>query len=145
MTTEERRSIVQSGILGWIEAGYKTVHPVQSSSPSTNFVCPSYPNGQDGIEFACLDEDVGLKFEAIEEDQFKRHYGRCVTTRCAYWSGHCQLGAIVATSAKEMPTSFVSVTINAPKFGCPIQSSCRWRNENGESACLGCQGVAYLS
>ena len=145
MTTDERRSVVRSGILLWIEEGYKTLAPKLPHISAKNFVCPSYPNGQSGIKFGILDDEVGLRFETSGENEFNRYYGQCVTTRCVYWKGHCQLGAIVATSAERTSESFVPVSINSPEDGCPIQSICRWRNENGEAACSGCQGVAYNS
>ena len=145
MTIDERRSVVRSGILLWIKEGYKAVAPKLPQISSKSFVCPSYPNGQSGIKFAILDDEVGLRFETSGENEFNRYYGQCVTTRCVYWKGHCQLGAIVATSAERTPESFTLLSIDSPDYGCPIQSICRWRNENGELACIGCQGVAYSS
>ena len=111
MTIDERRSVVRSGILLWIKEGYKTVAPKLPQISSKSFVCPSYPNGQSGIKFAILDDEVGLRFETSGENEFNRYYGQCVTTRCVYWKGHCQLGAIVATSAERTPESFTLLSI----------------------------------
>ena len=56
--------------------------------------------------------------------------GPCIQSRCVYWKGHCSLGEHL---------SRLSVEVVAPT--CAISEQCRWRSENGNSACGVCTKV----
>ena len=55
--------------------------------------------------------------------------GPCVTSSCANWNGHCELGDQLA--AYEI----------SAEPDCAIRDSCRWRRENGNSVCGICTQV----
>lgn len=146
MTTPERIEAVMSGVLAWESLGGHL--PVGHDHEKTvGLKCPSYPGQARGELFAVLDDEFGLRFVSSSEeidDQVARFFGPCVATRCRYWSKSCQLGAVVTKAPIVVPDVFVRIEPESCSNECPIGTTCRWRAENGNSVCVGCQGVSYL-
>ena len=109
--------------------------------------CPSYPKNHASTQFIVRHDDGAFNFLGlgIELDgQFSlrsvRSFGPCVTTKCHYWAGSCQLGVKLSQIAKKHDqTAWHNIVIDE----CPIKETCRWRSENGISACQSCVHVNY--
>lgn len=145
MTIFDRVEVVNSGVLAWEVLGDR-LSVVSDQSTVHGLKCPSYPDGVRGELLASLDTEKGLLFDVPEcepNNQVRRYSGPCVTGRCQFWAGNCQLGAIVARAPSVAPLVFVPRDDSSDPARCPIGSVCRWRAENGESVCIGCQGVLY--
>ena len=67
----------------------------------------------------------------------ERWTGACKQDRCEQWNGFCRLGVAAALAASELPGV-------RPAEGCPITETCRWRLENGPSACVLCPWINRL-
>ncbi|MFM8794114.1 MAG: hypothetical protein ACKOFF_04355 [Acidimicrobiales bacterium] len=129
----------------WLAAGRPHVGPhiAPVTGPRT---CPSYPERGEVFaarlrsgELVFVDADTAA---ATGDDVVStRAHGPCVTTRCAYWAGNCQLGSMitrVAVRGRHTESTFT-------EFGkCPISVSCRWLAENGPAACNGCVHADYF-
>lgn len=136
---------ITAALAQWHASGRPHVGPRMTpvAGPRT---CPSYP--EKGSLFAVRLRSGELVFldneTAVEADNdvvSTRAHGPCVTTRCAYWSGNCQLGSIISRVAirnRRTEGSFTAID------ACPIRRSCRWLAENGPSACSGCVHADYL-
>ena len=133
-------------IAGWIGSECPEFEPLIASATGKN-TCPSYPNDAGGTKFAVRLADGSFQFVAQDEEfddlvsiQSTRSYGPCLTSRCIYWSGNCQLGTKIAHVEVHQPNELATSDVIS---NCPIQLTCRWRNENGKSACHGCTQVDY--
>ena len=118
------------------------------SDRATSRFCPSYPLHMNGRPFASRADDGELRFQDEMTEKSLRHpesirfFGPCVTVRCVHWSDHCGLGAELSrTVSVSINSRLPDVNASNP---CPIQSSCRWRAENGENVCSACLSVDYL-
>ena len=69
----------------------------------------------------------------------ERWAGTCMTSRCAHWMGHCVLGACVSAAGRSIPTDGTDMGAD-----CDIADHCRWRAENGPSACVLCPAIQRL-
>ena len=79
------------------------------------------------------------RVELGEINGVTRHAGVCMTTSCAHWVGHCSLGVAVATAGRG---AFPDVEDRG--VGCELLDRCRWRAENGPSACGLCPAISRL-
>ena len=105
-------------------------------------LCPSYPTGT-GIGAICtVDGDTTSWFgevvsltdpRVVTSSGAVRTAGLCLRSGCAYWLDGCQLGAVVASVAKDPD--------DASSPPCPIRDRCRWRLEHGPLACAACEGL----
>jgi len=109
--------------------------------------CPSYQNEIGATKFAIRLADGAIRFLGPEEEnEFRnqiptvRYFGNCVTSRCFYWLGSCQLGNKISQIALSEPEAGNNAKIISE---CLIKKTCRWRSENGLSACHGCTQVDY--
>lgn len=142
----ERSAIVARGVSEWNARGRPRIHRPVVAAPGPR-ACPSYPPGGGGRVFARVDDEGGMVFvdsPVCEPDGNQRFVGPCVSTRCEFWDGHCQLGMLVALSVTVergvLDTGFAS----RATLSCPVRTTCRWLAENGEDACSGCQDVTYF-
>lgn len=78
--------------------------------------------------------DVPVRITAAGTTDTARLTGPCKQHRCAQWDGFCRLGAAAAHAAFEFADTQADPD-------CPISASCRWRLENGPTACLVCPWV----
>ena len=140
------RSNLADEVLAWIEADRPECAPVVA--PATGkLTCPSYPDNSTGTRFAVRLADGSFQFLGSDADvddlieiQSNRLHGPCLTSRCAYWLGNCQLGVKISQVAvNQVSGRSVVEVIN----DCPIQKTCRWRAENGVVACHSCVNVSY--
>lgn len=128
----------------WNLNGRPEVSPLRGTV-AEDLMCPSYPEWSRGVPFAYRDGEGELVFisEKYSFDELGRgdirKYGGCITTRCAHWSDHCSLGAVLARSVSGLDPDR---RVDANR--CPIQDSCRWKAENGPVACLACVNLDYL-
>ena len=133
-------------IADWVGLKCPESDPLIASATGKK-TCPSYPDNAGGTKFAIRLVDSSFHFVVQDEEfddlvliQSTRLHGPCVTSRCIYWSGNCQLGTKIAHveihQLNELATSDIIDS-------CPIQLTCRWRSENGKSACHGCTQVDY--
>lgn len=139
------RSGITSTLAEWHASGRPHVGPriAPAAGPRT---CPSYP--ERGEVFAARLRSGELVFVDAQtsaaignEVMSVRSHGPCVASRCAYWAGNCQLGAMIAQVAVRGKQAEGS----SPASGtCPISRSCRWLAENGPKACNGCEHADYL-
>ena len=133
-------------IADWIKADRPAVEPLIGSAEG-RMTCPSYPGKSDGTQFAIHSNDGSFQFLKLGEvtvEQIPIHlvrsYGPCVTSRCYYWAGNCQLGVKISqVSLQQSSTLAVNDVIDS----CPIKGTCRWRAENGVYACQSCVHVNY--
>ena len=109
--------------------------------------CPSYPENPASTQFAVRHDDgtfyflwPGSELDGQSSLRSVRSFGPCVTTKCHYWAGSCQLGVKLSQIAKKHDqTAWHNIVIDE----CPIKETCRWRSENGISACQSCVHVNY--
>jgi hypothetical protein len=89
---------------------------------------------------ACYPGTMGIELEGQSSLRSVRSFGPCVTTKCHYWAGSCQLGVKLSQIAKKHDqTAWHNIVIDE----CPIKETCRWQSENGISACQSCIHVNY--
>lgn len=142
----EQSVIVASGVSEWNARGRPKIHRHVVDAPGPR-ACPSYPPDGGGRVFARVDVEGGMVFgdsRACEPVENQRFVGPCVSARCGYWDGHCQLGVLVALSVAVESSAFLTDFSARATLSCPIRPTCRWLAENGEDACSGCQGVTYF-
>lgn len=142
------RRLIDLGVADWVRDGRATVAPVLGAHPSLPASCPSYPQATNGQAFAYRNVQEELVYCDTDEvppfpkRESIRFFGPCVTSRCAHWSGHCNLGAALSRSAVHGDES---ATIGDERYlQCRIQESCRWKSENGLAACRACVNVDYF-
>ena len=133
-------------IADWVGLERPQFDPLIASATGKK-TCPSYPNDAGGTMFAVrlvdssfhfVDQDE--KFDDLVLVQSTRLHGPCLTSRCVYWSGNCQLGTKIAhVEVHQINEMSASDVIS----DCPIQLTCRWRSENGNIACRSCTQVDY--
>ena len=135
---------ITSELTQWLALGRPHVAPYMAPAQGPR-TCPSYP--EKGRAFAARLRSGELVFldpadscEARADTVSTRAHGPCVTSRCAYWSGNCQLGAMITAVAIRTSRTDPTATVRS----CPISSSCRWLAENGSAACLGCIEADYF-
>lgn len=133
-------------IADWIKADRPAVEPLIGSAEG-RMTCPSYPGKSDGTQFAIHSNDGSFQFLKLGEvtvEQIPIHlvrsYGPCVTSRCYYWAGNCQLGVKISQVSMQQSST---LAVNDVIDSCPIKSTCRWRAENGDFACQSCVHVNY--
>ena len=133
-------------IADWVGLKCPESDPLIASATGKK-TCPSYPDNAGGTKFAIRLVDSSFHF-VVQDEEFDdlvsihstRLHGPCLTSRCIYWSGNCQLGTKIAhVEVHRLNECSTSDVINA----CPIQLTCRWRTENGISVCHGCTQVDY--
>lgn len=135
-----------SEIADWIGSERPEFEPLIASATGRK-ECPSYPDIAGGTKFAVRLTDGSFNFAAPDEEfddlvsiQSARLHGPCLTSRCIYWSGNCQLGTKIAhIEVQRINECSTSDVIS----NCPIKLTCRWRSENGKSVCHGCTQVDY--
>jgi hypothetical protein len=133
-------------VVDWIKADRPAAEPLIGPAEG-RMTCPSYPGESDGTQFAIRSNDGTFQFLELGEvavGQIPIHsvrtFGPCLTSRCYYWAGNCQLGVKISqASMKQGPTLSVNDVIDS----CPIKGTCRWRAENGDFACQSCVHVNY--
>ena len=140
------KTILVGEIADWVGAERPEVTPLVASA-SGKRACPSYPDNAGGIKFALRLADGSFQFLAKDKEfddrvhiQSSRLHGPCLTSRCVYWSGNCQLGAKISQVALSHLGDVSSMNLINQ---CPIQKTCRWRAENGIDACRSCLQVDY--
>ena len=133
-------------IADWIKADRPAVEPLIGSAEG-RMTCPSYPGKSDGTQFAIHSNDGSFQFLKLGEvtvEQIPIHlvrsYGPCVTSRCYYWAGNCQLGVKISQVSMQQSST---LAVNDVIDSCPIKSTCRWRAENSDFACQSCVHVNY--
>lgn len=133
-------------IADWIKADRPAVEPLIGSAEG-RMTCPSYPGKSDGTQFAIHSNDGSFQFLKLGEvtvEQIPIHlvrsYGPCVTSRCYYWAGNCQLGVKISQVSMQQSST---LAVNDVIDSCPIKGTCRWRAENGVYACQSCVHVNY--
>ena len=133
-------------IADWIKADRPVVEPLLGSAEG-RMTCPSYPGGSDGVQFAIRSNDGSFQFLELGEvavEQIPIHsvrtYGPCLTSRCNYWVGNCQLGVKISHASMKQG---LTLSVNDVIDSCPIKGTCRWRAENGDYACQSCVHVNY--
>ena len=131
-------------IADWIKADRPVVEPLLGSAEG-RMTCPSYPGGSDGVQFAIRSNDGSFQFLELGEvavEQIPIHsvrtYGPCLTSRCNYWVGNCQLGVKISHASMKQG---LTLSVNDVIDSCPIKGTCRWRAENGDYACQSCVHV----
>jgi len=133
-------------IADWIGSECPEFDPLIASSTGKK-TCPSYPDNAGGTKFAIRLVDSSFHF-VVQDEEFDdlvsihstRLHGPCLTSRCIYWSGNCQLGTKIAhVEVHRLNECSASDVIS----DCPIQVTCRWRTENGINVCHGCTQVDY--
>ena len=89
----------------------------------------------------------GLTCPSVPDDRGRNHVpggdgdrpaGPCVASACANWVGHCSVGVAVAHGGHAVGDAGVDHGAD-----CTIESSCRWRLENGPSACVLCDLMTH--
>lgn len=133
-------------IADWIKADRPAVEPLIGSAEG-RMTCPSYPGKSDGTQFAIHSNDGSFQFLKLGEVKIEqipihlvRSYGQCVTSRCYYWAGNCQLGVKISQVSMQQSST---LAVNDVIDSCPIKGTCRWRAENGVYACQSCVHVNY--
>ena len=133
-------------IADWIKADRPVVEPLLGSAEG-RMTCPSYPGGSDGVQFAIRSNDGSFQFLELGEVAVEkipihsvRTYGPCLTSRCNYWVGNCQLGVKISHASMKQG---LTLSVNDVIDSCPIKGTCRWRAENGDYACQSCVHVNY--
>lgn len=133
-------------IAEWVGDECPEVDPLIASAKGRK-TCPSYPDNAGGTKFAVRLTNSSFHFVSQDEslDVFipirsERLYGPCLTSRCIYWSGNCQLGTKIARVEVHEFSAYSTFDVIS---GCPIQLTCRWRSENGRNACRSCTQVDY--
>ena len=133
-------------VKNWIKLGRPYVDGLDQSllAPKT---CPSYPDSRSGVPLLVRMRDGTFDFGdgwLVESHLVvsRRFAGPCVSTRCAYWSGNCQLGAMLSVSVKHL--DYLEEQTVA-RLDCPVRGSCRWVAENGPQVCSVCVHVDYES
>jgi hypothetical protein len=140
-----RQRILES-LAAWHRAHRPFVAPLVSRKIE-NLDCPSYLPSLGGQVLASRRDDGNLNFEPEPSPvgTHVRFSGPCVRKRCQYWSGNCQLGAIVSRVALQVSKeSAITREDLELGFKCRIVQSCRWRSENGPIACVSCSSVDYF-
>lgn len=138
-------SVLVNDIRAWVTAGRPSESPLPSPITGAKS-CPSYPATRSGTPFSTrgASAHLGHPHDGHVHDDTglpaSRTFGPCVTQRCAYWTGHCNLGTRIASvnirRTDPPPNQEAGAT-------CPIRSTCRWLAENGPTVCTGCQLVEY--
>lgn len=133
-------------IADWIGAECPEFDPLIASAKGRK-TCPSYPESSEGTKFAVRLMDSSFHFVSKGENfdesvpvRSTRLYGPCLTSRCIYWSGNCQLGTKIAHVKVHHFNEYSTFDVIND---CPIQLTCRWRSENGRNACRSCTQVDY--
>lgn len=133
-------------VSSWVKSERPEVAPIIVSATGRK-TCPSYPESSEGTKFAVrladgLFQFVGPDEACVDLVQIRstRLNGPCVTSRCVYWSGNCQLGAKISQVALSQLGDVSSMKLINQ---CPIRKTCRWRAENGIDACHSCLQVDY--
>lgn len=133
-------------VVVWIRSNRPESKPLIASGEG-KLTCPSYPDNSHGTKFALRLKDNSFHFLGSEDDfaglvevQSVRFCGPCLTSRCAYWLGNCQLGVKISYVALDQESGRSSIDVMSD---CPIQKTCRWKVENGLVACQSCVEVSY--
>ena len=134
----------------WESMGRPRVTPVGRKVGTGVRHCPSsHPDNGDRA-FAWRRGEDPLSFEPPTPESNHgtdirvRYVGRCVQDRCRYWAGSCQLGAMVTRVTIQTRGSMAADHREvAGANQCPIEQTCRWIQENGPDACLGCSVIDY--
>ena len=135
-------------VVDWAERGRADVEPLLAEVGPGLYSCPSYPTSENAAAFAYRTLDGALIFcdprqiPGLSERESTRLSGPCITARCVHWAGHCNLGAVLASSAGREVGG--RLTKDSATGSCPIQNICRWKAENGSAACRACVDVDYF-